>query len=82
MITVQYQFDKELKIDEKKIFSTKLKDEDIGDLVIQNQNASITDHQNIEIIEKLRHILKKPMQVPIELTNLLQADLEQKKRLK
>jgi hypothetical protein len=34
MITVQYQFDKELKVDEKKIFSTNLKDEDIGDLVI------------------------------------------------
>lgn len=34
MITVQHQFDKELKIEEKKIFSTKLKDEDIGDLVI------------------------------------------------
>ena len=76
MKNVQSTFDKEMRIEDKKIFTTKLKDEDLGDLVIQSQQADFSSHQNAQVIEKLKHVLKKPMTVPIELTNILQADLE------
>ena len=84
MKNVQSTFDKEMKIEDKKIFTTKLKDEDLGDLVIQSQNqqADFSNHQNSQVIEKLKHVLKKPMTLPIELTNILLADLEQKDRMK
>ena len=82
LTSVQRTFELELKADEKKIFSTSLKNEDKGELVIQNQQANERDHQNKAIIEKLKYCLKKQTNVPTEVCNILTTDLEQRHQLR
>jgi hypothetical protein len=52
------------------------------DLRMQNMQSTITAYLNKKMIENLTYILNKPANTPVELCAILQADIEQKERIK